>query len=211
MSTQLLVRVAPGPAPSLDDLAWDERARALEAETLPNIRASAGKWAAGISSLTGIFATIAVLKGPDQVTKLPSPWRGVVILLVALAFLLAVYGTFEALMAAQGGPASIRPIGREVRDLYHHQASVAADQLNTSRWAVIGAVGLLALALLVTWIWTPQSAAKQVMVVEVSGMTTCGDLKDGDPGFVTVLPSGTDKPAPIPISQVAAVRTVTSC
>jgi hypothetical protein len=206
-----LIRVAPGPTPSLEDLAWEERAQALNFETLGNIRSSAEKWAAAISSLTGVFGIIALLKGPQDISVLPTIWKVLVIVLVALAVGLASFGILQALMAAQGAPQKVLPIGREIKRLYRADAKVAADRLGRSRAAVMLAVVSLGLAILATWLGTPTPAAGKVMVVEAAGGAPCGDLQAGDAGYVTILPSATDQPTRIPLSDVKAVRPVKSC
>ena len=206
-----LIRVGAGPAPSLEDLAWEERARALDLETLGSIRGSAEKWAAAISSLTGVFGIIALLKGPQDITGLPTIWKATVIALTALAIALASFGILQALLAAQGTPETVVPIGRNIKRLYQSDARSAASRLKKSRWAVMLAVATLGLAILATWLGTPTPKANMVLVVQATGESPCGVLQAGDPGYVTVLPSGAARPTRAAIGDVRGITPVATC
>ncbi len=85
-----------------EDREWQARARQLTLNSLYDIRAVAGRWAATIGSLTGVLSLVALAAGPRTVDQLQLGWRIAVGVLVLIAILAAAWATWAAADAAQG-------------------------------------------------------------------------------------------------------------
>gem|GEM_PF-6489671 len=53
---------------TVGDVEWERRAEQQEVEALSSARGAAERWTAAVSSLTGIFSIVVLVKGPDDVT-----------------------------------------------------------------------------------------------------------------------------------------------
>jgi hypothetical protein len=69
------------------------KAERLGVEELTNVRATGEKWTATISSITGIFGVVALIKGPEDITKLQGIWEALVIGAILVAVALALAGS----------------------------------------------------------------------------------------------------------------------
>lgn len=157
-----IVRVKGKPfAATLADLEWERKAERLGVEELTTVRATGEKWTATVSSLTGIFGVVALIKGPEDITKLDGLWEASVIILVLFAIALALTGVLLAAFAAYGMPRRFRPLGGPLRREQTREAGKARRFLAGSVGATVGAVSALAIAIGITWGATPEETPKQ--------------------------------------------------
>jgi hypothetical protein len=213
------VSITPGPPATISDAKWEERAEELSFDALPNVRATAEKWAGTIATVLAIFGIVTLVKGPQDVTKVEgSFWLAAnetwTIVLLGIAVACAVLATLLAASAAYGQPADFRFVGEEVRRLYREEARSAASKLRTSRRLAVAAVIFLAVAVGVTWLNTPQQPAtlSKTLVVDKTGIRACGDLQAGrGGGVIDILEKGKMAPTPVPAASIVSVTAVASC
>lgn len=75
---------------------------AHRAQALPHIRARAENWRAGLSTITGVLGTAAVIDGIGNLSDLDGPLVVLLSILMALGGLLLALGIYNALTAAHG-------------------------------------------------------------------------------------------------------------
>jgi hypothetical protein len=138
-----------------DDLRWELQAEELHANRLADTRATAQKWAAAITSITGVFGIVAVIKGPSSIHALSSPGRYIVYSLAGVAVLLALMAIGLASAASEGTPRLGHLSGSEARFWESWQATAAMHELKLSRAFAYVAVLVLLAAILITWVGTP--------------------------------------------------------
>ena len=134
------------------------------------VRARAEKWVAALTALTGLLASVLVVKGPDTVTDLTTGTKLTVGILFAVAFVLLAYATYQGYAAAYGKPGMLdelspNPIEGLAARLRQARRITAANAQGAVRNAVIAtfaAIGLIAAAVAVTWF--PPSAPKTAHV-----------------------------------------------
>src|SRR6476620_6625836 len=94
-------------AQTQDDRKWAEKAQELEFTALDRVKAAAEKWGTSITGLTGVFGTITLIKGPDDISALVWWAKGVVVVALGLAVYFACRSIYLAAIAAQGIPSGI--------------------------------------------------------------------------------------------------------
>jgi len=134
-----------------EDLRWELEAEQLYAGRLDDMRATAQKWTAAITSLTGVFSIVALIKGPETIAKVLEPWRGIVYGFVIAAVLLALVAIALAAAAAGGTPRVARLSGREADTWTGWQAAAGKHELLYSRRGAIAAVLAMLTAIALTW------------------------------------------------------------
>ena len=183
------VPIEAGSPATFQDVHWQQLADELPFESLPRIRSMGAKWAATIGSITGVFAIVALIKGPEEIGALDSPERYWVIGLTAAAVVAATAAMLWAAHAAQGSAKEILLSGSDLRAVYQSDARAGAQAITTSRWLTAAAVGALALAIGLTWLSTPASPASGPVVVVSSGAApVCGTVTGFTQDGVTVQP-----------------------
>src|SRR3954471_736656 len=71
-----------------EDAYWVKQVENLHHDALTNVRASAGKWQAGLTAALGGFVTVGFVWGPDKLDKYPIEqglWRTLSLVLLVLA------------------------------------------------------------------------------------------------------------------------------
>jgi hypothetical protein len=205
---QLEITSVSRPDPDADK--WEERARDLRLNELPNIQATAAQWSTVITALTGIFGVLLLARGPEDVLTLTRPWQIAVAVAVLLAFLLLVAGIYLATWAAEGTYTRVRPTGPAIRRLYQDEAPRAGRKLQGSQALVFLAVVLIAASVALTWYGQRQSAsAPTVLVLERSGAVLCGVLTTDTVGRVSLMPPG--RTSAVQVSDVVSVTPVPAC
>jgi hypothetical protein len=149
MTREPFVRDARTAKP--DDLRWELQAEELYANRLADTRATAGKWTAAITSITGVFGIVALIKGPSDISGLDSPWRYVVYSLVALAILTALLAIGLAAAAAEGTPRTGHLAGSEAQFWESWQVTASKHELTASRKSAYLAVLAMLAAIVITW------------------------------------------------------------
>lgn len=64
---EAFVNVTPDPGATLADLKWEWRAQQQEADELASTRTAGEKWATAVTSLTGVFTAVVLIKGPEDI------------------------------------------------------------------------------------------------------------------------------------------------
>jgi len=134
-----------------EDLRWELRADQLYASRLSDTRATAEKWTTAITSITGVFGIVALIKGPETIGTLLTPWRWIVYSLVIIAVLVALGAIGLAAAAAGGTPRVARLSGSDARRWEGWQASAAKHELIYSRRTAYVAVLAMLAAIGITW------------------------------------------------------------
>jgi hypothetical protein len=179
---------------SLDDLRWAERADMLELETLPRLRTTAERWTATLGAILGLTGSIFALKGRDDVSALTSGGQALVGVLLLVAFVLGVAGTFLAARAAQGTPRKVAwPNGAKLRRWELEEALLAQRCLRASRILALATVVLVAGAVAVTWFGDRDAAAADpstLLVLRDDGDPLCGTLVAKTPRGLRITRAG---------------------
>lgn len=200
----------PRPADA-EERMWQNRLEHDQLAALPNIRASAEKWAGTIASLTGVFGIAAFVKGRDDIYELTEGARNGVVGLVVLALIAAFVAIFFAALAAQGTPKKTFSGTPNYKDLYSSEVDTAARQLRNSRIATIVATALLAGAIGFMWFGptAKSDSTTRAVIVQRSGATVCGIVTTQADGALAFASSTGGAAAPL--TDVASFTTVEKC
>ncbi|MEU5339750.1 MULTISPECIES: hypothetical protein [unclassified Streptomyces] len=195
------------------DRRWAELARELEFSQLDQLRRQAEGWRNGLIGLTALVAVLAVLKGRDDLSRLPSPWQTVATSLLGAAFLLLVAGSLTAVRASFGKPGEVLHLGgQSLRKWTLTEIRRVRRALYLSTVAFACGMALVAGALGVSWTHTEEPAADLVKVSTSAG-EFCGRLVSYVPSGVTLLPASGDttKPLVIRAPDVRKITPATAC
>jgi hypothetical protein len=176
----MTVRVSAGPAAKPGDRQAAKAVRALLADELPRIRASALAWRNGLGALLAGLVGFGLVRGRSDVTQLATPYAVVVgsLLLAAL-----VTGSAAALMvmrAAHGRPYSAtmpaRTAARGPAEVARW-AEASASERALRRGVVLSfaCMAMLAAAVGTTW-YGPAKDKPRVEVRFPNGDRTCGEV-----------------------------------
>jgi hypothetical protein len=178
---------------------------------LASVRAAAKGWGASIAALLGVFAAVAVVKGPDSLTAVGGWQAQVAAWMILAAAGIAMIAILLAALAEQGVPVWQKDLdGWKYKNLTLQRAQQAAAQVRWSRYLVIVVLFLVSLAMGVTWLSAVNSVAPQpVHAIVVSDFDVrCGVVATLN-GVVT-LQIG-KSPAASPITNVRQVTIVSKC
>ncbi|BCY12657.1 hypothetical protein [Actinoplanes sp. L3-i22] len=170
------LRPLPGQVTAVDR-EWQARARRLTLDSLYDIRAVAGRWAATIGSLTGLLSLVALVAGPRTADQLPLGWRILAGICVLIAIFCAGYATWCAAEAAQGSIRSTLSTAARVREGFQEQEHDAAKLLRRARFLVVAAMGALVVAVALSW-FVPKEGT-DYLVIKHGTEVSCVPLKDG--------------------------------
>lgn len=181
----------PRPQDPIDRL-WAKKAEDLQLNSLERIKSTSEKWLGTISSLTGVFGIVALIKGPSDISQLSSGLRFFVVGMVILAVISTFLSIILAALAAQGVPKKMWATGSVIRDVYTQEADKALFRLNWSRFLVIPAVIALGLAIISTWIgtWSTLSEPTNYVVIYKNGDVVCGHLASNKNKLILVGNNG---------------------
>jgi hypothetical protein len=219
------VRVQPRPGrATITEAKWDKLAEDLQFTALDSVRATAGKWTGTIATLLAIFGIVTLVKGPEDVTKVTGTWgpgrlpnaaiETWILVLLGLTVALAASATLLSASAAYGLPRSFRFVGASVRRLHREEAAKAARRLFWARWAAIGAVLCLSVAIGITWLNTPPKpeSPTKILLLDKNGIRACGDLLPGTSlGQLSVLEEGEKQATQVAVTDLTSVGTIASC
>ncbi|WP_089294324.1 hypothetical protein [Actinoplanes regularis] len=171
------LRAMPGTVTAVDR-EWQARARRLTLDSIYDVRAVAGRWAATIGSLTGLLSLVALVAGPRAVDQLPVGWRIVTGVCVLAAIGCAGLATWWAAEAAQGSIGSALSTYAQVRDRFREQERTAVALLRRARILVVAAMSALVLGIALTW-FVPKPETTEYLLVRRGSAVSCIPLKDG--------------------------------
>jgi hypothetical protein len=192
---------------------WNLEAEKVRHEQLTRTREAAKNWGQTIATLLGVFATVAFIKGPESLDKVPSNNAYAVAALIGAAGIAAALAVYLAAIGAQGTPKQVRNFdGWRLKNRTQDEAGSVARKLRASRaLALVAAVTLLG-AMGAAWLasLSARSGATKgetLLVVTSAGVPTCGTLVRGDDDKL-VLKVGEDS---IQLDDVGQVVKVESC
>lgn len=150
----------PAAPPTKADLAERDQFRALVADSLTSVRASAEAWRNGLAAFVALVTTGVVIKGQDTMAGVATGWRATITVLIALGLASAVVGLWQALSAHAGAKPEVLTLD-DIRSRYGSvqayqviTALRAAHRLVFARYAVAAALTLLLTGTILTW-WAP--------------------------------------------------------
>jgi hypothetical protein len=195
------------------DLKWEEKAEQLEFESLTRVRGAAEKWAASLGAILGLLGTVLLVKGREDITRLTTLFQVLVAGSLLIALACAAIAIYLAALAAQGTPAELRwPIGSRLRTWERAEALKAKRRLKKSRWLTGAVVGILALAVGLTWFGDAQSTetSSNVLLVRKLAPPVCGKLELSPSKALQVKPSD-HTAVPIEDADVSVIAIVDDC
>lgn len=207
----------PDRGPTLDEV---QRQREWDVEVAASLQLTvdtAEKWRNGLAGLITVVLGVMLLKGPESVAKMASPWGYIVAVLLTLAVVLIVRGLWQAQSAA-APPVALRnaaDISARHGSILAYKvavADIAAARLVDARRLV--AAGLAALvAAILAWGLAPTAGADEhlfeVTLDTAPSTVICGDLVSAD-GTGLRVDTG-DAIRELLLADVTAIRTVEAC
>lgn len=193
------------------DLVWEDRADQLELQALANVRVAAEKWAASLAAILGLFGTVMLVKGRNDISRLTTDYQIAVAVALLLAFLTAAFAVYQAALAAQGTPETVSwPGGGSLRRWEHREALAAKGRLRCSRMVTLFAVVFVLVAIALTWFGREQKlpSGQTVLVTAGGSAPRCGTLVAASGGALAL------RQAPgltIPLGPHAEVATIPGC
>ena len=152
--------------------AW--AAEALEEETaaLSNLRSTAEKWSAALTSALGVVGLAALLKGPEPFNGLTSQPRWWAERLFFAAAVLALLATLLATLTAQQNAAKILGgSGTAYKTWATGQIGRWKRALSASRWLAAAAVACVLASASLLWFGT--SKASTPTIIDATGSALC--------------------------------------
>ncbi|MFE1015780.1 hypothetical protein ACFW4M_31445 [Streptomyces sp. NPDC058794] len=185
------------------DRRWAQLARELEFSQLTEVRRQAEGWRNGLTGLTALLAVLVILKGRDDLSKLPSSAQHTAAVLIGCAFVLLVVGSMLAVRAAHGRPGGeVLLTGQALRRWTAAETVRVTGALRQAAVCCVTGIALVCGAVAVAWTTTPSPPDHLVRVVTTSG-ERCGEFVGSGPdGVVLRLEGGRQ--------TLLSARTVTS-
>lgn len=192
------------------DRRWAQLARELEFTQLTELRKQAEGWRNGLAGLTALLAVLVLLKGRDDLSKLPPAARHTATALIAAAFVLLVVGSVLAVRAAHGRPGSrVLLAGQALRRWTEAETVRVTGALRQASVCCAAGLSLVCGAVVVAWTSTESPPDHVVRVVTTSG-ERCGELLGAGPGGV-VLRTDSDRRVVLSVRTVLSVVPVDAC
>ena len=131
------------PSPG-DHREWDKAAQEFQQNVLDKVQASAGVWAGGITTLLGLFGTVALVTGPTEVAKLSGPINVVAVAATVVAGTLVAAAVLLATQAQELPDLSGENWNGRAHRAYVMSGAIRARQkLTRSRLLGLSAAGIL--------------------------------------------------------------------
>lgn len=186
-------------AASPEDREWANLADEFKFEALPQIRSAAEKWTTTITSLTGVFSLIALIKRREDITDLKFEYEVAVAICLGVALLLAFVAIRQADLAAQGNPTQIYNNPDQLEAQNGAAIEDARNKLQSSRVLVVPATLLIAVAIGITWFGPTDAATSSVSAVAIrqTGTTMCGVLSTDSSGNLLLATNTSGSPTPL--------------
>ncbi|MFJ2742248.1 hypothetical protein ACIO3O_21595 [Streptomyces sp. NPDC087440] len=106
-----------------------------------------------LSSLTGLLTAVFVLKGQENLSKLPGTWRWTVIGLLVAAFVALITASWLMVSAVDGKPGRQRVmVAHELLAGEVRRVRAIWRMVEWARWLALFGVLAVAAAVLVTWV-----------------------------------------------------------
>jgi len=154
-------------------LTWDAKARELQLEALPTLRASAERWAGSLTAILGAVSLAALLKGPEVFDGLVTGAADAGKVLFFGAAGLALLATALAAIAAQETSKKIAypETGEALRMSVKAKVDTVRLELAASRWlAAAAVVAAFGSAAVLFWGETSESKPTEVSISNCEGL-----------------------------------------
>ncbi|MFD6414637.1 hypothetical protein, partial [Nocardia asteroides] len=167
-------------------------------------------WRNGLTGLTALLTVLVMLKGRDDLSKLPSSAQHTATALIGCAFVLLVAGSMLAVRAAHGRPGGqILLTGQALRRWTEAETVRVTGALRQASVCCVAGIALVCGAVAVAWTTTQSPPDHLVRVVTTSGVR-CGEFVGSGPdGVVLRVDSG--RHTLLSTRTVTSVSPVRSC
>lgn len=191
---------------------WQTQLDTMRRTQLDTVRATAVKWQGSISTLLGLFGTVAFVGGNDSIEKLDAADADRVKLAISAAVALAAVGVIAATYAASGiTRRTSNPTWRWLEQRSRGQARNALRALRISQVASMLAVAVVVAGSLVVLFNTdpkPEDKGPSFVIASADGKVFCGELHLAADGTVEV---STAQGAHVAVSKDRPLTSVASC
>jgi len=163
-------------------------ARELPFQQITNLRTQADGWRNGIAAAITILASVALVKGRDEVAQLAIEWRGIIVGVVITGFAALMTSLLLAVRVAQGRPGDkIWDTGDALQEWTGAEVLRGGRMLRWAAYLAAAGQSLLIVSIAVGWLApsTP-SRADSLVLVRTDGDTVCGRLASINYGIVTL-------------------------
>lgn len=207
----------PYPTPELwgvhpDDAKWEAEADEIRHKALSDVRESAKAWAATVTALLGVGATVGFVKGEDTFAKLTPAEGNFAFWLIVAAALLAGVAILLAALAAQGTPLRFRHLdGWTLSEVSRESTAKASVLLLWSRVTAVTAALALFVGFGISWqagiASDDPDEGVSAIAATADGVVRCGELGAAAEGALTLVVDG----AAMSIREGSTVDTVEAC
>ena len=163
-----------------EDRVWAARARDEEAAALSNLRGTAEKWAAALTTALGVVSLAALLQGPKVFNPLTKGNRDVAKAAFFVAGVAALVAIVMATLAAQQSRGQI--LGRSGSD-YRQWSKAQVKRwtfwLSFSRW--LAALAVTCVLVSAALLWVGERTAATPTVIYGRGSALCGGAASTQP------------------------------
>src|SRR5215203_3287062 len=204
MNPQPQVRVSPGRGPA--DIKFAEQAEELRNTELERVRQTAENWRTGLAGLLALIATVSVVKGRDTITDLALLWKVLVGVFLLAALICAAVGAYYALRAAYGWPEHVPT--DQLRKWRYQRSEDAVDDLGRARTLTFITLGLLVVAIGLTWYGPTDPPA--FVNAAWADETVCGKLIDSNETEL-LIKIDEDVTKQVPLDALKSLSVVEEC
>lgn len=195
---------------SSDDRRWDSVAHELKFHQLDIVRQQAETWRTGVASLTALLTAVFILKGQDSVSTLTTPFRALVVGLVAVALGLLLAATMIVHRAIAGPQERILATGTALKQWTAGETQRVSNALRVVPWFAVAGVTAVALAIGTTWLAPTRGASQPLVRVTGQHSKACGTFL-GVSHRQAVLRAAGGRIATVPLAASSAIALVSSC
>lgn len=180
----------PDSPATAEDLRAAEILATWRREEPSRVRASAGKWQAGLAAVLALVTTVLVFRGPETLAGLDRTSTTLVVALTLAGVGASVAGLVLSLLAAHGLP--VRQSNPSTAWILGWDARQARTSLRSLYWAIgfsLAGGALFAAAAAVSYL-EPRSPGQVVWVELSNGTPACGPLVRADSDHVVLTIDG---------------------
>jgi hypothetical protein len=175
------------------------RTNTATTDHLGEVRASATSWQSAQIGIIGLIAVVGVVKGGDDLRKLPDDTAVLIGVLLGLAFLAAITAIYLVSFIAYRLPRFGLRIAQDADVVAWTATEKAAKRLRTGVMLTFAAALLVAAAVALTW-YVDDEATTSLARVVTEERTYCGDLVGADTSRAIVVERGERVVAVDPVS-----------
>ena len=181
------------------------------------VRSSAKIWQAALTAFISLITAGVIIKGRDSTTDLTTAWRVAIVALVGGGLVLAVLGLWQTVAAEAGTHPDTKTL-QEIRaihgtlDAYQVYLAVrAARRLRSGIQSAAGAMTLLIVGVVATWVAPAAEHQSTYLAVTHGRSVTCGTPMTAPTGEIRLSVPGQSEPVTIQVGHVTAVALTSDC